>query len=72
MVMAVIVVLVVPKILQVLQLATATGVSGGGDVLQSHVSYGLNSGWGGPIGDYIGFWGGPIKGYIANLVQGSC
>ena len=22
------------------------------------ISYGLNSGWWGPIGDYIGFWGG--------------
>ena len=21
------------------------------------MSYGLNLGWGGPIGDYIGFWG---------------
>ena len=27
-----------------------------------HVSYGLNSGWGGPIRDYLGFWGGSIKG----------
>ena len=30
------------------------------------MSYGLNLGWAGPIGDYIGFWGGPIKGYIKN------
>ena len=29
----------------------------------AYMSYGLNLGWGGPIGDYIGFWGGPIKGY---------
>ena len=25
---------------------------------QAHMSYGLNLGWGGPIGDYVGFWGG--------------
>ena len=32
----------------------------------------LNLGWGGPVGDYIGFWGGgPIKG-STTLVQGSC
>ena len=30
------------------------------------MSYGLNLGWGGPIGDYIEFWGGPIKGDITN------
>ena len=35
------------------------------------MSYGLNFGRGGPIGDYIGFWGGPSKGYTTNLVQGS-
>ena len=35
------------------------------------MSYGLNLGWGGPIGDYIEFWGGPIKGDTTNLVQGS-
>ena len=35
------------------------------------MSYGLNLGWGGPIGDYVGFWGRPIKGYTTNLVQGS-
>ena len=35
------------------------------------MSYGLNLGWGGPIGDYIGFWGGPIKRYTTKLVQGS-
>ena len=35
------------------------------------MSYGLNLGWGGIIGDYIRFWGGPIKGYTTNLVQGS-
>ena len=34
------------------------------------MSYGLNLGWEGPIGDYIGFWG-AIKGHIANLVQDS-
>ena len=33
--------------------------------------YGQNLGWGGPIGEYIGFWGGPIKGNTTNLVQGS-
>ena len=33
------------------------------------MSYGLNLGWGGPIGDYKGFWGGPIKGYTTNLVH---
>ena len=38
---------------------------------RSYMSYGLNLGWGGPIGDYIGFWGGPIKEYTTNLVQGS-
>ena len=36
------------------------------------VSYGINLGWGGPTGDYIGFWAGPSKGYTTNLVQGSC
>ena len=36
-----------------------------------YMSYGLNLGWGGPSGGYIGFWGGPIKGYATNLVQGS-
>ena len=40
--------------------------------ISGYVSYGLNLGWGGCIGDYIGFYGGPIKGYAANLVQGSC
>ena len=35
------------------------------------MSYGLNLGWGGPIGDYIGSWLGPIKGYPTNLIQGS-
>ena len=30
---------------------TSTGGKGG------HVSYRLNLGWGGPIGDYVGFWG---------------
>ena len=38
---------------------------------RGYMSYGLNSGWGEPIGDYIGFWGGPITGYTTNLVQGS-
>ena len=33
--------------------------------------YGLNFGWGGPIGDYIGCWCGPIKGNTISLVQGS-
>ena len=37
----------------------------------SHVSSGLNLGWGGPIGDNIGLWGGPVKGYTTNVVQGS-
>ena len=32
--------------------------------------YGLNLGWGGPIGDYIGFWGRPSKGNTTHLVQG--
>ena len=36
------------------------------------VSYGLNSGWEGLVGDYIGFWGEPMKGYATTLVQGSC
>ena len=35
------------------------------------MSYGLNLGWGGPIGDYIAFWGGPMKVYATNLVPGS-
>ena len=35
------------------------------------MSYGLNSGWGGRIGEHIGCWGGPIKGYTTNLVQDS-
>ena len=35
------------------------------------MSYGLNLGWGGPIGDYIGFWGGPIQGHTTNFVQSS-
>ena len=39
--------------------------------LQADMSYGLKLGWGGLIGDYIGFWGGPIQGYATNLVQGS-
>ena len=34
------------------------------------MSYGLNLGWGGPIGDYIGFWGGSIKEYTTNAIQG--
>ena len=29
-----------------------------------HMIYGLNLGWGGPIGDYIGFWGYLFEGYI--------
>ena len=33
------------------------------------MSYGLNLGWGGPIGDYIGFRGGPIKGCTTNFIQ---
>ena len=36
-----------------------------------YMSCALNLGWGGPIGDYIGFWGGTSKGYTTNLVQGS-
>ena len=32
-------------------------------LLPHYVSYGLNLGCGGPIGDYIGSCGGPIKGY---------
>ena len=32
------------------------------------MSYGLNLGWGGPLGDYIGFFGGPIKGYTTGLI----
>ena len=35
------------------------------------MSYALNLGWGGPIGDDIGFWGGPVKGYTVNSVWGS-
>ena len=35
------------------------------------MSCGLNLGWGGPIGDCIGFWAGPTKGDTSNLVQGS-
>ena len=35
------------------------------------MSYGLNLGWGGPLGDYTGFWEGPIEGYY-KLVQGPC
>ena len=35
------------------------------------MSYELDLGWGGSIGDYVGFWGGAIKGYTTNLVQGS-
>ena len=31
--------------------------------------YGLNLGWGGPIGD-CWILGGPTKGYTTNLVQG--
>ena len=42
----------------------------GASRLRASMSYGLNLGWSGPIGDYIGFWGGPIKGYTTNLVQG--
>ena len=38
--------------------------------LGKHMSYGLNLGWWGSIGDDIGFGGAPIKGYIASLVQG--
>ena len=34
------------------------------------MSYGLNLGWGGPIGDYIGFWKGPIKGCTTNFSPG--
>ena len=34
------------------------------------MSYGLNSGWGGLIGDYRGFGGGPIKEYTTHLVPG--
>ena len=33
-----------------------------------YVSYGLDLGWGAPIGDYIGSWAGPIQGYTTNLV----
>ena len=33
----------------------------------SHMGYGLNLGWGGPIGDCIGFCGGPILGYTTDL-----
>ena len=32
------------------------------------LSYGLNLGWGGPIGEYIRFWWGPIKGYTTYSV----
>ena len=39
--------------------------------MQADMSYGLNLGWGGPIGNYIGFWGGPIEGCTTSLVQGS-
>ena len=35
-----------------------------------NMSYRLNLGWGGPIGNYIGFWGGPIKGDIAHVSPG--
>ena len=35
------------------------------------MSYGLNLGWGGPIGDYIGFWWGPIKGIYHKFSLGS-
>ena len=27
-----------------------------------YMSHGLDLGWGGPIGEYIGFWWGPTKG----------
>ena len=30
------------------------------------MSYGLNLGWGGPIGDYIGFWGGT---FLRDILQ---
>ena len=32
-----------------------------GDSDDVHMSYGPNLGWGGPIGDYIGFWGGLLR-----------
>ena len=35
------------------------------------MSYGLDLGWGGPIGDYVVFWGRPIEGSTTNIVQGS-
>ena len=37
------------------------------------MSYGLNLGWEGPIGDYIGFGGDLLRdiGYPTSLVQGS-
>ena len=28
--------------------------------IYAYMSYGLNLGWGGPTGDYIGLWGGDL------------
>ena len=41
------------------------------EIIYGYMSDGLNLGWGGPIGDYIGFGGGPIKGYTTSRIQGS-
>ena len=43
--------------------APTTSTTSAAAVIADNMIYGLNSGWGGPIGDYIGFSGGSIKGY---------
>ena len=35
------------------------------------MSYGLNLGWGGPLGDYIGFWRGTSSGIYYKFSQGA-
>ena len=55
----------------------AEGRAGGVDPHNHHykyspcMSYGLNLGWGGPIGEYIRFWGDLLRDILQILVQGS-